>query len=92
MLGHPNRETDFVLAQAGVEHPELVTNLDAGSEIILVDHNEASQSIEDRDSLTITAVIDHHKIADIQTAGPLMMRVEPVGCTCTILYEMFVAE
>jgi manganese-dependent inorganic pyrophosphatase len=58
----------------------------------LVDHNEASQSIEDRHLHKVERLIDHHKIADFETGTPLMMRVEPVGCTCTILHEMFVAE
>lgn len=92
MLGHPNRETLFVLEQAWVDHPELVTNLEPWSSLVLVDHNECGQSIEDRHQYDIVAIIDHHKIADIQTSWPLMMRVEPVWCTCTVLYEMFVAD
>lgn len=56
---------------------------------ILVDHNEKGQSIEGIDHVNILEVIDHHRVADIQTIGPLYFRVEPVGCTCTIISKMY---
>lgn len=56
---------------------------------ILVDHNERGQSIEGIDSITILEIIDHHRVADVQTIAPLYFRVEPVGCTCTIITKMF---
>lgn len=58
-------------------------------QVILVDHNERTQSIEGLENAEITEVIDHHRIAEIQTAAPLYMRVEPVGCTCTIITKMY---
>lgn len=57
--------------------------------VILVDHNERTQSIAGLDDAEIAEVIDHHRIAEIATAAPLYMRVEPVGCTCTIITKMF---
>jgi manganese-dependent inorganic pyrophosphatase len=56
---------------------------------ILVDHNERGQSIEGIDDVTIVEVIDHHRVADIHTLAPLYFRVEPVGCTCTIIAKMY---
>ena len=56
---------------------------------ILVDHNEKGQSIEGIEDVSILEVIDHHRVADIQTMGPLYFRVEPVGCTCTIVAKMY---
>lgn len=57
--------------------------------VILVDHNERSQSILGINEAEIIEVIDHHRIADIQTASPLYLRVEPVGCTSTIIYKIY---
>ncbi|PKM95121.1 MAG: manganese-dependent inorganic pyrophosphatase [Firmicutes bacterium HGW-Firmicutes-1] len=56
---------------------------------ILVDHNERGQSIEGIENITIVEVIDHHRVADIQTISPLYFRVEPVGSTCTIVAKTF---
>lgn len=57
--------------------------------VILVDHNEKGQSIEGIESVTIIEVIDHHRVADIQTISPLYFRVEPVGSTCTIIAKIY---
>ena len=56
---------------------------------MLVDHNEKQQSAQDVDQVTVTAVVDHHRIANFETAQPLFYRAEPVGCTSTILTKMF---
>lgn len=56
---------------------------------ILVDHNERGQSIEGIEQITIMEVIDHHRVADIQTMSPLYFRVEPVGSTCTLVAKMY---
>lgn len=56
---------------------------------ILVDHNEKGQSIDGIEEIHILEVIDHHRVADIQTMGPLYFRVEPVGCTSTIVAKMY---
>ncbi|MGI6109565.1 MAG: putative manganese-dependent inorganic diphosphatase [Bacilli bacterium] len=57
--------------------------------VILVDHNERSQSIQGIEEAEITEVIDHHRINDITSSAPLYLRLEPVGCTSTIITEMF---
>ena len=56
---------------------------------MLVDHNERQQSVADLADVTIHKVVDHHRIANFETAAPLWFRAEPVGCTCTILHRMF---
>lgn len=58
--------------------------------VILVDHNEASQSIDGIHELSILEVIDHHRVANVATMLPLYFRVEPVGCTCTIVSKMYI--
>ena len=62
---------------------------DKKKQIILVDHNEASQSIDDRASVEILEIIDHHRVANVFTNEPIYFRNQPVGCTSTILAYMY---
>ena len=57
--------------------------------VILVDHNEIAQSVDGLEDAEIIEVIDHHRIADIQTGNPIYFRNEPVGCTSSIIGSMF---
>lgn len=57
--------------------------------IILVDHVEKGQSVDGIDEAEIVEIIDHHRVADIQTNGPLYFRSEPIGSTSTIVGKMF---
>ncbi len=57
--------------------------------LILVDHNEKNQSIDDIDQAEIVEIIDHHRVANISTTSPLFFRAEPVGSTATIISEMY---
>jgi manganese-dependent inorganic pyrophosphatase len=59
------------------------------SHVILVDHNERQQSARDIDQVAIAEVIDHHRIANFETAAPLLYRAEPVGSTSTIVLKMY---
>ena len=57
--------------------------------VVLVDHNETSQSVPGLEEARIVAIIDHHRIADIETTNPIYLRNEPVGSTNTIIFDMF---
>lgn len=57
--------------------------------VIQVDHNERGQSIDGIEDAEILEIIDHHRVADIQTIGPVMFRAEPVGCTATIVAKCY---
>ena len=57
--------------------------------VVLVDHNEAAQSVPGLEQAEIVEIIDHHRLADIQTGGPIYFRNEPVGSTATIISEMY---
>ena len=87
-LGNLNKETEYVLNFAEVDAPELISNLEEGSNVILVDHNSPSESIENLDKMNILKVVDHHKI-NLETSYPLFYRAEPVGCTETVLYKLY---
>ncbi|MCD0053074.1 manganese-dependent inorganic pyrophosphatase [Streptococcus agalactiae] len=90
-LGTPNEETAYVLDYFGVQAPRVVEYAKAeGVEtVILTDHNEFQQSISDIKDVTVYGVVDHHRVANFETANPLYMRLEPVGSASSIVYRMF---
>lgn len=89
-LGEPNDETKFALDHFKMDAPRVVeTVANEVDAVMLVDHNEPQQSVADRDKVTVTHVVDHHRISGFETAAPLDMTVRPYGCASTILYEMF---
>jgi manganese-dependent inorganic pyrophosphatase len=57
--------------------------------LILVDHNERQQAVYGLEQAEIMEIIDHHRLGSIETAGPVMFRNMPVGCTCTIIYDIY---
>ncbi|WP_435922490.1 manganese-dependent inorganic pyrophosphatase [Paenibacillus sp. DYY-L-2] len=89
-LGEPNGETKFALERFGFQAPRVIEAA-AGEvkDVILVDHNERQQSVSDIEQVRVAEVIDHHRIANFETSGPLYYRAEPVGCTATILNKMY---
>ena len=58
-------------------------------QVILVDHNERTQAVDGLDQAEILEIIDHHRIGSLETVGPVYFRNVPVGCTATILYQMY---
>ncbi len=89
-LGEPNGETQFALDYFKVSTPRVVTTVaNETNEVILVDHNEKQQSVSDIEEVRVREVIDHHRIANFETADPLYYRAEPVGCTATILNKLY---
>ena len=58
-------------------------------ELILVDHNEVSQAVDNVDNAEILEIIDHHRLGTLQTMNPVFFRNQPVGCTATIIYQMY---
>ena len=89
-LGEPNSETAFVLNYFDEPTPRIIkTAKNEVDSVMLVDHNEFQQSVSDIKDLTITHVVDHHRISNFQTQQPLYYRAEPVGCCSTIIVKMF---
>ncbi|SFB28909.1 manganese-dependent inorganic pyrophosphatase [Lentibacillus halodurans] len=88
-LGEINGETQFALNYFGVEAPAFIEKVDDDVDnVILVDHNEFQQSVDNIADVRITEVIDHHRVSNFETKEPLYFRAEPVGCTATILNKM----
>ena len=86
--GELNPETKFAIEKTGLRIPNTITKLTENSKIILVDHNNPMESIENINELNITNIIDHHAIK-LDLGTPTYVRTEPVGCTATILFKMF---
>lgn len=88
-LGELNEETKYALKYFEVEAPKFIEKVEEGQNVILVDHNEFSQSVDGIENAKIIAVVDHHRINNFQTSEPLLYYAQPVGCTATILLELF---
>lgn len=89
-LGSISGETAYALGHFGFEAPRLIEKAAPDAQqVILVDHNEKQQSVDDLDDVQVIEVVDHHRIANFQTADPLYYRAEPVGCTATILKKLY---
>lgn len=89
-LGSINGETQFALDYYGVEAPRLIETVEGTmAGVILVDHNERQQSANGIESVQVKEVVDHHRISNFETSGPLFYRAEPVGCTCTIIFKLY---
>lgn len=88
-LGEINDETKYALEYFNVRLPRLVEEVEEGQHVILVDHNEFQQSANGIEKAVIREVIDHHRIANFETAAPLYYRAEPLGCTATILKKIY---
>lgn len=86
--GGLNKETEFLLKNLNIATPEIRTELPAGSNVCLVDHNESFQTLDNLSELNVEWVIDHHKM-NFETPTPLNIRVEPICSTASILYKMY---
>jgi manganese-dependent inorganic pyrophosphatase len=86
--GELNPETKFAIEKTGLRIPNTITKLTKNSKVILVDHNNPMESLENITELNITNIIDHHAIK-LDLGSPTYVRTEPVGCTATILFKMF---
>lgn len=87
-LGSLNKETEYVLNYFHIEAPELIDDVEDGAQVILVDHNSPSESVDNLENAKILKVVDHHKLA-LETSYPLFYRAEPVGCTETVLFKLY---
>lgn len=88
MQGELSPETKMVLDKFGCAAPAIMTD-GAGKKLILVDHSDIAQAPDNLDSAEIVEIIDHHKIGDITTNNPILFNAQPVGCTGTVLKQLF---
>jgi len=86
--GDLNPETKYVLEKFGFSEPEKIDDAE-GKKIILVDHDEKTQTLPNIEKAEILAILDHHKIGDVTTPNPILYVNLPVGCTATVLKLLF---
>jgi len=86
--GDLNPESNFILEKFGVSAPEIISS-GAGKQVILVDHSDLAQSLDDLKKAEILGIVDHHKLGDVTTSNPLECWIWPVGCTCTVIKAMY---
>lgn len=91
-IGNINKETRYVLDYLKIDAPELIEKVEEGQKVILVDHNDFSQSVDHIENAQIIGVVDHHRIGNFKTIEPLYFTAKPYGCTATILYQDFVQK
>ena len=88
-LGEVNKETQYALDYFQVEAPELIASVEEKQAVMLVDHNEPAQSVDGLDKAALLEIVDHHRLGGLNTANPIFVHIEPVGCTATIITKMF---
>jgi manganese-dependent inorganic pyrophosphatase len=83
-----NPESKTLLARFGLAAPELLKDAE-GKKVALVDHSDIIQAPANIMKAELVGVVDHHKIGDVTTNSPIFFYAQPVGCTCTVLNEMY---
>ena len=83
-----NPESKLVLDRFGLAAPQELTDAE-GKDVALVDFSDIGQAPANITKANVVAIVDHHKIGDITTNGPIFFYAKPVGCTCTVLLEMY---
>lgn len=86
--GAPTPETEFVLKKFGLTAPQVIDDV-AGKDLYLVDFSDLPQAPKGMDSATVLGIVDHHKLGDVTTTSPLEAWIWPVGCTGTVLKNMY---
>ena len=86
--GPVSPETQFILDRFGFDAPLLKTEF-SGCELFITDYSDRGQAPKDIDEVTVVGIVDHHKLGDIETSTPLECWIRPVGCTNTIVKEMY---
>lgn len=87
-LGDINKETKYALNTFNLDAPELLSNIENNTNVIMVDNNEFTQSVTGIENAHIQMVVDHHRL-NLHTAEPVYCIAEPVGCASTIMYKLY---
>lgn len=87
------RHRDFPILDNGGKYLGMISRRNLlgakGKQIILVDHNEKTQAVEGMENADIREIIDHHRLGTVETMSPVFFRNQPLGCTATIIYQMY---
>ena len=91
-LGPLPPETEWIMGERSIEQPRLIESVVEGDKVILVDHNEALQSVDGLDVAELVEIVDHHRLGGLTTAQPIRVNVKPVGSTAAIVAREFEIE
>lgn len=87
------RHRDFPILDKNGKYKGMISRRNLlgarGKNVILVDHNERSQAVDGMENANILEIIDHHRLGTVETMGPVFFRNQPLGCTATIIYQMY---
>ena len=87
------RHRDFPILDKNGKYKGMISRRNLlgarGKNVILVDHNERSQAVDGMENANILEIIDHHRLGTVETMGPVFFRKQPLGCTATIIYQMY---
>lgn len=89
LLGEPNTEAAFVLKRWNLDKPDIVSEVAAGTSVVIVDTNNPAELPADINECDITAIIDHHKlVGGLETKAPIDITIRPLACTATIMMDL----
>lgn len=87
------RHRDFPILDKNGKYKGMISRRNLlgarGKNVILVDHNERSQAVDGMENANILEIIDHHRLGTVETMSPVFFRNQPLGCTATIIYQMY---
>ncbi|MFK7836225.1 MAG: manganese-dependent inorganic pyrophosphatase [Sulfitobacter sp.] len=88
LLGEPNTEALFVLDHWNLDKPEIISELAADTDVVIVDTNNPAELPDNVNDANITGIIDHHRlVAGLETRGPIEIDIQPLACTATIMWK-----
>lgn len=89
LLGEPNTEAAFVLDRWKLDKPEIISDVNAGEQVVIVDTNNPAELPDGIDAADIIQIIDHHKLSGgLQTSAPIDITIKPLACTATIMHNL----
>ena len=94
VIGHKSPDTDSIAAAISyscLKQQQGVEAVEAGTKLILVDHNESKQCVDGAKEADVLELIDHHRIGDFETTNPIFILVRPVGCVNTVIWGLYKA-
>lgn len=93
LLGAPNTEAAFMLTRWGFEQPEIIADVAAGDDVVIVDTNNIAELPPSINEANVIAVIDHHMLqGGLKTKAPIDITIRPLACTATIMHDLMGAD
>ncbi|HEY0214107.1 MAG TPA: manganese-dependent inorganic pyrophosphatase [Paenirhodobacter sp.] len=93
LLGEPNTEARFLLKHWGFDRPGIITDVEPGEQVVIVDTNNPAELPAGIAKADILAIIDHHKlVGGLETKGPIDITIRPLACTATVMYDLIGAD